>query len=98
MRYKATFLTGFAAGYVLGSKAGRARYEQIMTQFRSFTGKPEVQQVTETAKTEASDLLGTAKRVVTNTFAGKDVTDKVTVGAGYGTGNGAGSPDVSIRV
>lgn len=87
---KVTFLTGFAAGYVLGAKAGRARYEQIVTQFRSFVGKPEVQQATDTAKSEASDLLGTAKRVVTNTFAGKDVTDKVTV-------NGA-TPDVSIRV
>lgn len=88
---KVTFLTGFAAGYVLGAKAGRARYEQIVTQFRSFVGKPEVQQATDTAKSEASDLLGTAKRVVTNTFAGKDVTDKVSVTNGS-------TPDVSIRV
>ncbi len=78
MRYKATFVTGFAAGYVLGAKAGRARYEQIVKQFRGFMGKPEVQQAAETAKHEAGDLLGTAKRVVTDTFAGKDVTDKVT--------------------
>jgi hypothetical protein len=89
MRYKVTFVTGFAAGYVLGSKAGRARYEQIMKQFRGFMGMPEVQQATETAKHEASDLLGTAKRVVTDTFAGKDVTDKVRTGA---------TPDISIRV
>ena len=85
MRYKATFVTGFAAGYVLGSKAGRARYEQIMKQFRALMGKPEVQQTVETAKHEAGDLLGTAKRVVTDTFAGKDVTDKV-------------NRDVTIRV
>ena len=86
---KVTFLTGFAAGYVLGSKAGRARSEQIVTQFRSFVGKPEVQKATDTAKHEASDLLGTAKRVVTDTFAGKDVTDKVANGT---------RPEVSIRV
>ena len=89
MRYKATFVTGFAAGYVLGSKAGRARYELIMKQWRAFLGKPEVQQATETVRHETSDLLGTAKRVVTDTFAGKDVTDKVHSGA---------APDVSIRV
>ncbi|MDQ1713266.1 MAG: hypothetical protein QOE45_2716 [Frankiaceae bacterium] len=77
MRYKATFVTGFAAGYVLGSKAGRARYEQIVKQWRALMGRPEVHEAAETAKHEASDLLGTAKRVVTNTFAGKDVTDQV---------------------
>ena len=87
MRYKATFLTGFAAGYVLGAKAGRRRYEQIVSQWRSFMGKPEVKQATETARHEASDLLGTAKRVVTDTFVGKDVTEQVTT-----------HPDVSIRV
>jgi hypothetical protein len=89
MRYKATFVTGFAAGYVLGAKAGRARYEQIMTQWRSFAGKPEVHHAAETAKHEATDLLGTAKRVVTDTFAGKDVTDKVHTRTG---------PDLTVRV
>lgn len=87
MRYKATFVTGFAAGYVLGAKAGRQRYEQIMTQWRALIGKPEVRQAAETAKNEAGDLLGTAKRVVKDTFVGKDVTDQVTT-----------HPDVSIRV
>jgi hypothetical protein len=85
MRYKATFVTGFAAGYLLGAKAGRARYEQLMKQWRSFLGRPEVHDAAETAKHEATDLLGTAKRVVTNTFAGKDVTDQV-------------HPDLTVRV
>jgi hypothetical protein len=87
MRYKATFVTGFAAGYVLGSKAGRTRYEQIMRQFRTLLGKPEVQHATEAAKHEASDLLGTAKRVVTDKFGGKDVTDQVRA-----------TPDLTVRV
>ena len=29
MRYKASFITGVAAGYVLGARAGRERYEKI---------------------------------------------------------------------
>jgi hypothetical protein len=89
MRYKATFVIGFGAGYVLGAKAGRARYEQILKSWRSMMGKPEVQDATATVKSEASDLLGAAKRVVTDTFAGKDVTDKV---------GATTTPDVSIRV
>ena len=88
MRYKATFVIGFGAGYVLGSKAGRTRYEQIMKQWRSLLGKPEVQDATATVRHEASDLLGAAKRVVTDTFAGKDVTSQVS----------ASQPDVSVRV
>src|SRR4051812_29432384 len=66
MRYKATFITGFAAGYVLGARAGRARYEQIAKAWRSLVGTPEVRHVAETARHEAVDLLGTAKRVVTD--------------------------------
>ena len=89
MRYKATFVTGFAAGYLLGAKAGRARYEQLMKSWRQVIGKPEVQQAAETVKQETSELLGTAKRIVTDTFAGKDVTDKL---------HGGTSPDVSVRV
>ena len=29
MRYRITFATGLAIGYVLGARAGRARYEQL---------------------------------------------------------------------
>lgn len=89
MRYKATFVIGFAAGYVLGAKAGRARYETLMKQFRTIVGRPEVQQVTETARHEATDLLTTAKRVMTDRFAGRDVTDQVHSGA---------VPDLTVRV
>ena len=40
---KALWLTaGFAAGYVLGSKAGRERYEQIARASREFLNTPEV--------------------------------------------------------
>jgi hypothetical protein len=40
---KTVWLTvGFAAGYVLGAKAGRERYEQIARASRSFLNTPEV--------------------------------------------------------
>ena len=38
MGSKLTLLTGFAAGYVLGARAGRERYEQIREAADSFMG------------------------------------------------------------
>ena len=38
-------LTGLAAGYVLGARAGRERYERIAAATRRLAGRPEVQQL-----------------------------------------------------
>ena len=51
MRTKVTFLVGFAAGYVLGSRAGRARYEQIRQAARSFLDSPAVASTTASPST-----------------------------------------------
>lgn len=61
MRTKATFLAGFATGYVLGSRAGRARYEQIREAARSFARNPAVQSTASTLQHQAEDALSTAK-------------------------------------
>ncbi|SDY11063.1 hypothetical protein SAMN05421504_104537 [Amycolatopsis xylanica] len=37
------FLLGVAAGYVLGAKAGRGRYDQIMRSYRKVVDHPLVQ-------------------------------------------------------
>jgi hypothetical protein len=56
MMRRLTFLTGFAAGYVLGARAGRERYEQIMRMTRSFASNPTVQQTAGMAKAQAGDM------------------------------------------
>lgn len=38
-----TFLLGVATGYVLGSRAGRQRYEQLMRAYRKLMDHPLVQ-------------------------------------------------------
>jgi hypothetical protein len=38
-----TFLLGALAGYVLGTRAGRARYEQIVRTYRKVVDHPAVQ-------------------------------------------------------
>ena len=39
-RYRITFLTGLAVGFVLGARAGRERYEQIKRATRRVTDSP----------------------------------------------------------
>ena len=43
MRFKMGFAAGFGAGYVLGAKAGRARYEQIKKWWDQLSGSSPVQ-------------------------------------------------------
>ncbi|MEU4236015.1 hypothetical protein [Actinoplanes sp. NPDC026619] len=60
---------GFAAGYVLGSRAGREKYEQIAATARKLQANPTVIQAQEKAKTllgaasdKAAGLTGTTPR------------------------------------
>ncbi|CAM5361177.1 MULTISPECIES: hypothetical protein [Streptomyces] len=49
MRYRLTFMTGLAIGYVLGTKAGRERYEQLRKSARRITQNPAVRNTAESA-------------------------------------------------
>jgi hypothetical protein len=64
MRYKATFVLGFAAGYTLGAKAGRERYEQIMRAARGLSESPTVQSAAGVLQAQATTLVGTARQAV----------------------------------
>lgn len=58
---KLSFLAGAAAGYVLGSRAGRQRYEQIRAVSAKAMGTPQAQKVKDAAKTQATHLAEGAK-------------------------------------
>jgi hypothetical protein len=58
MGFKTGAVVGFAAGYVLGARAGRARYEQVRRWWGEFMGSPTVHQVAEKGR----DLAGAAGR------------------------------------
>jgi hypothetical protein len=70
-RTKLTLALGFAAGYVLGTKAGRQRYQQITELAHRVAGDPRVQDVVETVKTEAASAAGTARQVVEDKLSRK---------------------------
>jgi hypothetical protein len=61
MRYKATFLVGFAAGYTLGAKAGRERYEQIRRTVRGLSENPAVQSAAGVLQAQASSVVSSAR-------------------------------------
>ena len=55
MGVKSGFIIGFGAGYVLGAKAGRQRYEQIRQSWGQLTGSSTFQKVTERTKEAAGE-------------------------------------------
>ncbi|MEO3783229.1 YtxH domain-containing protein [Actinocorallia sp. B10E7] len=69
------FLTGAAVGYVMGSRAGRERYEQIKKTAQELWAHPSVQSAAESVREQASlaasssahkagSMAGTAKQKV----------------------------------
>jgi hypothetical protein len=68
-----TFFAGFTAGYLLGAKAGRMRYEQIMGRLQGLLGSSTVHDVTTTVRQQAEGVASTAKRVVTEKLGGEPV-------------------------
>ena len=54
-------LVGMAVGYVLGAKAGRERYDQIVRTWHRFVENPTVRRTAHQAKDKAFEAAGTAK-------------------------------------
>ena len=52
------FLMGAAVGYVLGAKAGRGRYEQIVATYRKIADHPAVQGAAGIARAKIGEKTG----------------------------------------
>jgi hypothetical protein len=61
MRGKLMFITGLAAGFVLGSRAGREKYEEISANARKLWEHPTVQEAAGVAQTQANKLYTEGK-------------------------------------
>ena len=64
MKFRTTFIMGAAVGYVLGTKAGRERYEQIMQATRRLGENPKVQEAAETLRSKGGEIAGAARERV----------------------------------
>jgi hypothetical protein len=58
MGFKTGLLVGFGVGYVLGTKAGRERYEELKASWDQFMGNPSVQR----AVTKGREVVETGAR------------------------------------
>ena len=80
---------GFGIGYVLGARAGRARYEQIKQAAAGVMERPEVQQAVEQVRAAApAPLQGSIDKL-----SGRG-SDRRSTGTSTGTGTGTGTVDV----
>lgn len=96
---KMTFVLGFGVGYLLGTKAGRARYEQIVRSLREVKDNPTVQETAGVVQAQAVDLLSTAKDKVGDALSHSAVGQKISSAVGRGdsapSGRSPGTADYS---
>jgi len=59
-KYRISFLAGLGAGFVLGARAGRERYEQLMKAARTVADNPAVQQAAGAVQAQATGLVTSA--------------------------------------
>jgi hypothetical protein len=67
MRGKVMLAVGAGVGYVLGSRAGRERYNQMMTQAKKAWDNPTVQEAAGAARAQGTRLYDQSKHAVTDT-------------------------------
>ena len=61
MRYRVTFVVGLALGYVLGTKAGRERYEQLKRAWEHAKDDPKLQGLAGMAQARADAVLASVR-------------------------------------
>lgn len=80
MRYRLTFVAGLALGYVLGTRAGRERYEQLRKSAREISQNPAVRNTVESATQQGREVAGKAFHTVSEKVGDKmpeSVADRV---------------------
>lgn len=76
MRGKVMFLGGLAAGFVLGSRAGRQAYDRLVINARKVTEQPTVREAAGVAKAQATKLYEQGKDLATDKLSGTKFGDK----------------------
>jgi hypothetical protein len=93
MKGKLVFLAGTALGYVLGSRAGRKRYEQIRSGAEKFWNSPAVQKRVDQVQTFVDDKGPEVQAAVTE--RAKKVVGQVTKRSNGSSSQGGSSSSVA---
>lgn len=84
MRGKLMFLGGLAVGYVLGTREGRERYEQLVRNARKVMDHPTVQEARGVVQAEASRLYSEGKGAVSDKLGNTKVGERMKQHSGSG--------------
>lgn len=68
------YLVVLAAGYVMGTKAGRERYEQLVGTYRAVTGSPATKSLIDAGRRKIADRVSPDPTMVTLTEIDADTT------------------------
>jgi len=98
MKGKIMLLAGGAVGYVLGTRAGRERYDQIVTQAQGVWNNPKVQEKASQAQDLAKDKAPVVKDKVSGAASSATSAAKDKVGKGSDDSSTGSSPDVVVDV
>lgn len=71
MRGKLWFVGGLAVGFVLGARAGRERYEDLVTKGRKILDHPTVQEAAGVAQAQVTRLYSEGKDRLSHTRLGE---------------------------
>jgi hypothetical protein len=78
MRGKLMFITGLAAGFVLGSRAGREKYEEISANAKKLWEQPTVQEAAGVAQAQAKKLYTEGKDKINQSKLGEKLQNAST--------------------
>ncbi|MBB5824934.1 MULTISPECIES: hypothetical protein [Micromonospora] len=81
MRGKIMFLGGLAAGFVLGARAGREKYEELVVRGRKVLDHPTVQEAAGVAQAQANRLYSEGRDKLSQSRLGEKLS---------GSSNGSG--------
>jgi hypothetical protein len=74
MRGKLMFISGLAAGFVLGTRAGREKYEEIRANAKKVWEHPTVQEAAGVAQAQANKLYTEGKDKIGSSKLGEKVS------------------------
>jgi hypothetical protein len=77
MRGKLMFLGGLAAGFVLGSRAGRQAYDELVQTAKKVKESPTVQEAAGVVQAQATKVYETSKATVTDKLGNTRIGDKL---------------------
>ena len=80
MRGKLMFLGGLAAGFVLGSRAGRQAYDELLRTAKQVKESPTVQEAAGVVQAQATKVYEQSKATVTDKLGNTRFGDKLRQG------------------